>query len=198
MAPPKPTLEDRFWSKVDKGGPIPTHKPELGPCWVWTASTSAGYGRFWVTGRGLRGSHTVSWVLAHGQIPSGMDICHRCDNPPCVRPEHLFLGTRSENMRDMGRKGRGGGGAKGERNRNARLTETQVIEIRTRFAAGELGYVLAAEFGVGYRKLSRIVCGHAWGHVGGPIQPWDSPRRAAARERYQASLPQVDGLDIPA
>lgn len=195
MVSPKVTLEDRFWSKVNKSGPIPAHKMELGPCWVWTASTSgAGYGQFWIKGRGLRGSHTVSWSLMHGPIPDGMDVCHHCDNPPCVRPDHLFLGTRSENMRDMGRKGRGGrGGAKGEQNSHAKLTESQVIEIRTRFAAGELGYVLAAEFGLGFRKLSRIVCGHAWGHVGGPIQPWDSPRRKAARERYQASTSRMDG-----
>lgn len=76
-------------------------------------------------------------------------------------------------------------GAKGERNSHAKLTCDQVVAMRTRFAAGERGYMLGAEYGVTPKVVSRIVTGRAWQHVGGPIQPWDSPRRRAARERFR-------------
>lgn len=95
--------EDRFWAKVDKSG----------DCWVWTASVfreRLGYGKFQTgSNRGesrVAYAHRVSWELHFGPIPNGLFVCHHCDNPPCVRPDHLFLGTAADNVRDMDRKGR--------------------------------------------------------------------------------------------
>lgn len=87
----------RFWTYVQRGT----------GCWVWTASRyPGGYGQFRRKGGPLRGTHRVAWELARGPIPEGLHVCHRCDNPVCVRPSHLWLGTHSENMQDAHRKGR--------------------------------------------------------------------------------------------
>lgn len=95
-----------FWSNVNKDGPVPEHMPELGPCWVWTAGRFAcGYGQF-AKGRPSRYAHRISWALANGPVPDGLWVLHKCDNRPCVRPDHLFLGTHADNMRDMVEKGR--------------------------------------------------------------------------------------------
>jgi len=94
-------LRLRFEAKIDK----------TGECWTWTAhQNSTGYGRFYDTARGrLVLAHRLSWELHRGPVPKGLCVCHHCDNRLCVRPDHLFLGTYSDNMKDMMRKGRGGG-----------------------------------------------------------------------------------------
>lgn len=100
-------LRVRFWRMVDKDGPTQTHVPGLGPCWQWTGGkVKDGYGRFSLGNHVIRYAHQVSWMIEHGQWP---DLCvlHRCDNPPCVNPGHLFLGTIADNNRDMWSKGRG-------------------------------------------------------------------------------------------
>lgn len=100
------TVEDRFWSKVDKNGPSPNHRPELGPCHVWIGATRAeGYGAFKFRGK-IAKAHRVSWILEEGEIPDGICVLHKCDNPPCVRHAHHFLGTRAENVADAVAKGR--------------------------------------------------------------------------------------------
>lgn len=97
----RPSMEERFWSKVDLKGPD--------DCWEWQASKLPdGYGSFGVRSRVVDKAHRVSWVLKNGPIPDGMSVCHRCDNPPCVNPDHLFLGTQQDNMKDMVSKGRHG------------------------------------------------------------------------------------------
>mgnify|MGYP001614251477 CR=1 FL=1 len=104
-------LVDRFWAKVDKHGPVPEHCPELGPCWLWLGALNRdGYGDIARTGRrgGRTKSHRYSWELHFGPIPTGKEVCHHCDNPPCPNPRHLFLGTQKDNIRDMLTKGRGG------------------------------------------------------------------------------------------
>lgn len=104
-------LADRFWEKVNKDGPVPTHCPELGPCWLWTASTKGGKWRYGVisqTGKhdSLLLAHRVSWEIHNGPIPEGSLALHKCDNPSCVNPAHLFLGTFADNTKDMLEKGR--------------------------------------------------------------------------------------------
>lgn len=100
------TDAERFWEKVDKGGTIPAHRPELGPCWVWTASTNQdGYGRFCDGVRNGTGrSHVIQahrWLYEqkHGAISAGLEFDHLCRNPPCVRDDHLEPVTHRENQR---------------------------------------------------------------------------------------------------
>lgn len=100
---PRKSLADRFWAKVDKGA-------ELAPggCWLWIGSTERhGYGQISVGAKHLARAHRISYELNIGAIPSGMVVCHRCDLPVCVNPAHLFIGTLSDNSRDMISKGRG-------------------------------------------------------------------------------------------
>jgi len=105
--PPRHPIADRFWPKVDKNGSAPEHCPELGPCWVWTgAHVPWGYGQIGLTGRKNGRAHVVSWEMHNGPIPDGLWVLHKCDNPPCVRPDHLFLGTVQDNTADMIAKGR--------------------------------------------------------------------------------------------
>lgn len=99
----------RFWERVNKDGPVPTHLPSLGPCWVWTGTTAKGYGYFRVNGRLTRVTR-YSYELHYLESPRQLEVCHRCDNPSCVRPDHLFLGTHLDNMRDAASKGRLTGG----------------------------------------------------------------------------------------
>lgn len=100
VKPPKasrPTAEQRFWAKVDTSG----------DCWEWQGRRfPTGYGGFYAGGRVNWYAHRFVWTLVNGAIPQGMHVCHHCDNPPCVRPDHLFLGTPKDNMRDRDRKGR--------------------------------------------------------------------------------------------
>lgn len=113
----RPTAVDRFWIRVAK----------TDHCWYWMGGrVPSGYGTFYGTY-----AHRFSYELAHGTIPDGHEVCHTCDVPSCVRPEHLYLATHRENMRDAVRKGRFHGNAQcGEAHGNTRLTDAQVIEIR--------------------------------------------------------------------
>jgi len=149
------SVEDRFWSKVDKRGPD--------ECWEWKAGcVSNGYGRFRFNGKKQQ-AHRVAWQLEHGPIPKGMFVCHTCDNRLCVNINHLYLGDHKDNMDDMVAKGRQ---AKGEDIRQSKLTEAEVVAIRTLYATGEYTYRgLAKMFNVNATTISLIVRYKIWTHI---------------------------------
>lgn len=153
----------RFWLKVDL----------LGDCWEWLGTrTPAGYGSFFLAGK-TRMAHRISYQWANGPIPPHTDICHRCDNPPCVRPEHLFAGSRRDNMQDAKAKGRIASGdghwsrlrpervPRGERRGSAKLSNMQVEEIRRLYQPGVRGsqIALARQFSVSPAQVCRILNG---------------------------------------
>jgi hypothetical protein len=158
------SIEERFWSKVEKS-------TEANGCWIWKAAqfchTRYGrplsYGSFYVgsrqsPGRRMVYAHRISWELAKGPIPAGLRVLHKCDNPTCVRPDHLFLGTQADNVRDMVEKRRGGV-AKGCRHGSAKLTPEQVIEIRNSYVKGKRGSAraLANRYGVAPCTITDVV-----------------------------------------
>lgn len=156
-------IAERFWTKVDKEGPV--LRPELGPCWLWTGDQhNAGYGRLtnWVDGRRAKPlyAHRVSWELAHGERPAGFDVLHRCDNPPCVNPDHLFLGTQLDNMRDRDAKGRV---RHGDQHVAARLTAEKVRRIRALYATGAVSHrQLGKLFDVSHVTIGDVLEGKTW------------------------------------
>ncbi len=172
------TAPRRFWAKVDK----------TGECWLWTGRRDKdGYGRFRPNGKSCdRGAHRVSFVLHGGTIPDGAFVCHSCDNPPCVNPAHLWLGTAQDNSDDMVSKGRQGVGntaltaargdrngartkpesrARGERNGSAVLTEEHVRLIRAAYAGGESQGSIGRRMDIPQAHISRIVRRTLWAHV---------------------------------
>jgi len=150
------SLEKRFWDKVNKDGP--TVRPDLGPCWVWTAATNAyGYGVIKTNGVSTVAPR-VSWEMVNGPLVANHCALHKCDNPPCVRPEHLFSGTKKDNVQDMVQKGRNHTG-KGR----AKLDGVQVKSIRVRYATGAISQQeLAAEHGVSFSAISKIIHRRTW------------------------------------
>jgi hypothetical protein len=162
-------MAERFWAKVNKDGPVPPHRRELGPCWVWTAcGTRHGYGFITTDGGSDQlQTHRFSWELAFGPIPDNKHVLHHCDNPCCVNPEHLFLGTPKDNMADCVSKGRRAKALRGEDNPKAKLSPKQVLEIRGRFASGALTKKrLASEYGVSAGLVSDIILRKCWKHLG--------------------------------
>ena|SRR3990167_1953531 len=156
---------DRFWERV-------IEQPY--GCWEWVGSRNhGGYGIFSVT----VGTYHARHVLAHRfalelltaeEVPDGVFVCHRCDNPPCVNPAHLFLGDRKANARDMVAKGREARGDNG-RHGIAKLTPVAVISIRESYASGQRLRALTRQYGVSARTLLSLVRGETWRRVGGPI-----------------------------
>lgn len=172
--------ESRFWSQVDKS-------PHPKGCWIWTGDRQprSGYGRFFAQKTHM--AHRYSYEIAHAPIPRGLLACHKCDNPPCVNPDHIFLGTHQDNHDDMHAKGRGitghkftDGRSRGEKNPRAKLTTTQVAEIRAIYqgdgrknkVGGLRGRAttptlkqLAAQYGVAFSVIHAIVTNQIWKDV---------------------------------
>ncbi len=155
FAMPDQSTVERFWEKVDKSG----------ECWIWTGYTlPTGYGQITERRFGKVRVHRLSYEIAFGPIAPGLHVCHRCDNPPCVRPDHLFLGTDADNLHDMAAKGRRAETA-GEGNGNARLTAEEVTAIRTAGARGVSSGVLAETYGMSYRAIRDILTRRRWASV---------------------------------
>lgn len=175
---PKYAAQTRCRRACNKPGPRPIKARLLeqvtttdpGACWEWTgAYNRRGYGRMGVDGK-TRYTHRLSWEVFHGSIPDGLCVCHRCDNPPCVNPAHLFLGTNAENTADRHRKGRTArvGAPKGEANVNAKLTAEAVRVIRSTYRPFDRrngSRALARLFGVSSRTVQEVVEGTRWRHV---------------------------------
>jgi hypothetical protein len=144
----------RFWSKVNVRS--------VNQCWEWRdrPNVESGYGSFFLRARPI-GAHRVACAIAHGPA-DGHQALHSCDNPICVNPNHLRWGTMAENVEDRCRRGRS---AQGSRAGLSRLTETEVLEIRRRVAAGEQQAALARRFGVTKQNIRLIVARRTWRHV---------------------------------
>jgi DNA-binding transcriptional regulator YiaG len=152
---------ERFWSKVDKSG----------ECWIWTAFRSKGYGMFQLKGK-AEGAHRIAYTLAYGPIPEGMFVCHACDNPPCVRPDHLWLGTIQDNNRDRDQKGRAD--YDGEKNPHAKLTQAQVDDIRYLYETGNYTrQALADTYGISVSTIDNITYYNNWNKGDRPTKQQD-------------------------
>ncbi len=148
---------ERFFAKVNK----------TDTCWLWTAALNFpnGYGLFGVPGGNGKTitAHRMSWIIHNGAIPDKMYICHRCDVKSCVNPDHLFLGTQSDNINDSVSKGRFHRNTSGERNGKARLKENQVREIRRQFDSGERTFrQLQFDYGATYSMIYHIIKRNNW------------------------------------
>lgn len=145
------TIESRFWPKVSIG--------TMEQCWMWTGSKlPTGYGRI---GRGQDGlvpigAHVLSWIIHNGAFDSNLCVCHKCDNPSCVNPNHLFLGTQQRNLEDMRSKGRQ---TFGESHGTSKLTQANVDFIRSSDWTQER---LATRFGVSQTCISKIKLRQRW------------------------------------
>lgn len=156
-----PTLAQRFWANVNRRS--------ADECWEWRGSISdTGYGQIAVRTSVPRSTHRVSWELHFGPIPDGMCVLHRCDNRPCVNPDHLFLGTRADNVADRIAKGRphgkenGRGVTRGSAHHKAKLTEADVARIRQSNASVQH---LASFYGVSTAAIRHVLTRKSWRHV---------------------------------
>lgn len=146
-----PEISARFWSKVQK----------TDGCWLWMARwTRHGYGRFWFLRKSVS-AHRVAWELEFGAVPSGLLVLHKCDNPPCCNPQHLFIGSDSDNNRDMVTKGRDRH-PYGESHGCVKLNEEIVMSIRQDSRSLR---VLAAIYGVDFTTIADIKRHRTWKHI---------------------------------
>lgn len=149
--------KDNFWVKVKR-----LSEDE---CWEWTGGKLRfGYGRFRIGNSSHIAAHRISWFLTNGKIPENMLVCHKCDNPGCVNPNHLFIGTQKDNMQDCAVKGRTYDRI-GSKNSNAKLKESDIPIIRERLNKGEAQASIAKRYKVGQMQISYIKNRINWAHV---------------------------------
>lgn len=160
MGPP-PRSESEFaatfWERVDRSGGADA-------CWPWTRGRDRdGYGMIWRHRTNLR-THRTALLLSGVAVSDDEFVCHRCDNPPCCNPRHLFVGTPADNVLDCNRKGRAWS-PRGEDAYWAKLSERDVRQIRRRRSAGEKASLIAADFGVSESNVRMIASGKTWRHL---------------------------------
>lgn len=155
-------FSDRFWSKAEIGN--------ADECWEWQAAQHEyGYGVFRVGSKAKKTAcnakaHRVAWFLTFGSIPSGQFVLHHCDNPPCVNPQHLFIGNNADNQRDMKEKGRSN---HDEKHWNCKLKNDDVIKIKTLLDQGTIMQKdIAVMFGVSKQTICDIKKGRRHAHIG--------------------------------
>lgn len=157
----------RLWKKVNKNsghfgidGKYPTE------CWEWTAKlTGKGYGRFWPLGKKGFHAHRFVWIITFGDIDEDICVCHKCDNRKCVRPDHLFTGTQTENILDMDNKKRRIPPI-GESHGHCKLTEIKVLKIRQlHFDHGYRYCDLAKQFNISHGTAMDIIKRRSWKHI---------------------------------
>lgn len=156
---PTRPIEDRFWDLVEV--------LDINSCWEWKGYTgNRKYGTFQIKNKNSM-AHRISWMIHNGEIPNGLLVCHKCDNPSCVNPNHLFLGTPKDNMDDMNQKGRArhDNNPRGNLRRQIKIRDEQVLDIRHRYLNGESCNSLSKEYGVGRAHIERIVSGKRREHV---------------------------------
>ena len=152
------TTEERFWEKVDVCGDD--------ECWNWKGcKTCSGYGAIGINYKVIR-AHRYSWELHNGKLPDELDVLHHCDNPACVNPKHLWLGTQKDNNLDRDKKGRGNNGnQKGINNPHSKLKDSDVIIIRKLFVIGLTRKLIAEISGVNRKSVESIVSRKSWKHI---------------------------------
>lgn len=154
------TLQERLLDRIEYD--------TNGGCWLWAGTTAwNGYGRVALKQGGKRTipAHRASWCVFRGD-PGDLLVCHHCDVRQCINPDHLFLGTQTENMADMYAKGRNRpSDTAGSKNHKARLNEADVASIRQRLSDGEREADLAREFGVAPCTINNLYRGRKWRHV---------------------------------
>jgi len=150
--------ENRFYKHVDVSNDE--------ECWEWLASKDKdGYGRFFLEGKNVS-AHRYSYKLVNGIIGEGLCICHKCDNPKCVNPNHLFLGTHTDNMKDKVKKGRARGNHIGELNTSAKLTSEKVLEIRQKYSTNNYTQQKLADiYKISNSQISKIISKKFWKHI---------------------------------
>lgn len=153
-----PLWAKRFLEKVNQNGPL--FRRELGPCWQWMGATNRGYGAFQLgtsSKSHVVGAHKVAWTLYNGPVPDEMHVLHKCDNRACVKPDHLFLGTNSDNIADRVAKGR-------SVRATAKLTMKDVRSVRAWAAQGISNTEIASRLNsvVTVGQVARIVAGKRW------------------------------------
>lgn len=155
----KTPVEDRFWPKVDK---TPGQGPN-GDCWTWTGKKNrSGYGLLYKEGKNkMYRAHVLAYTMTKGPIPEGLCVCHECDTPSCVRADHLWLGTLSENFKDMIRKGRhnpGRGGSNG-------LSKLSIDQVKAIISDVRPRGIVAEEYGISPSTVTGIRTRKRWIHV---------------------------------
>jgi len=157
--PRKVSLWDRFWAKVDMPDPI--------ECWEWQGMKKpgwGGYGLFWFDGTSQNKAHRTAWNLIYGDIPDGLGVLHTCDNPSCVNPLHLWLGTQRDNRLDMENKGRSRI-VRGSKNCRCKLSEDKVRKMRLLRSQGVLGKDVANRFDISTSAVSQVANRRTWDYV---------------------------------